>query len=117
MALKRCSVCATDTPLEDFYKNKSMKDGRHCSCRSCCLAHQRAQRIQRAERQAEKILSDGIDYERIISHLKTCQIPTTNRGKLELINEWNTVTAFYLPRKCDEGKPLRSMEEDIEGLF
>ena len=117
MALKRCSACSTNKHLEDFYKNKSQKDGRHSSCRVCCLANQRSQRSQRAERQAEKILNDGIDYGRIIAYLKSCRIPTTNRGKLELIDEWNTITALYLPRECDVGKPLRSMEEGIEEIF
>ena len=35
MNFKTCNKCGESKPLTDFYKHKSMKDGRHNQCKSC----------------------------------------------------------------------------------
>ena len=35
MQLKRCSKCGEERPLEEFYKDKTRKDGRHSLCKTC----------------------------------------------------------------------------------
>jgi hypothetical protein len=35
MSKKRCSLCNTEKPLNQFRKNRSHKDGHHSCCREC----------------------------------------------------------------------------------
>jgi hypothetical protein len=40
--MKACSRCNVEKPLEDFYPDKSKKDGRHGTCKECQKADRKA---------------------------------------------------------------------------
>jgi hypothetical protein len=37
-ATKRCTMCGEETPLDDFHRNRSRKDGRQNNCKPCNIA-------------------------------------------------------------------------------
>lgn len=41
MGTKRCPRCETAKSLDDFYRNKGMRDGRHSYCKSCTASYDR----------------------------------------------------------------------------
>lgn len=40
-AEKACSVCGETKALDEFYKDKTHSDGRHCACKPCTSAQQK----------------------------------------------------------------------------
>ncbi len=36
---KQCCCCKTDKPVSEFYKQRSLPDGLHKQCKSCCKAY------------------------------------------------------------------------------
>jgi len=39
--LRRCNTCDSDKPLDEFYNNKSRKDGKYTKCKDCQKSYQR----------------------------------------------------------------------------
>lgn len=67
-----CNKCSVEKPIEDFYRNKAMPDGRLKICKSCCNAKRQEYARQHPEKEAEwaanfrpkKLISDRDYYER-----------------------------------------------------
>ena len=53
---KRCRICGVYKPLEEFYKDKSRKDGHSCECKPChvkmCAEAGRKYRAAKKQREA-----------------------------------------------------------------
>lgn len=48
--MKRCCTCKETKPLDEFYRNKSTKDGYQSSCKPCQLGHANAWKKANRER-------------------------------------------------------------------
>lgn len=57
--MKTCSRCRTKKPADEFYPDKSKKDGRHTACKECVKADRRA----RYSENPEKYLARGRAYQ------------------------------------------------------
>ena len=80
---KRCRICGVYKPLEEFYKDKSRKDGHSCECKPC---HDKmCAEAGRKYRAAKKLREEGISIPE----------PTVNTGELysfsdqQLVEELN----------------------------
>jgi hypothetical protein len=67
MAMKRCSKCGDDKPLEEYHRSPSSRDGRMSRCKECRIQDSRdySLRRQRAEATAEqrgRALETGADW-------------------------------------------------------
>ena len=52
---KRCTVCGTVKPLDDFYAAERMRDGRQSRCKACANVYQAG---VREERKKQSLLRD-----------------------------------------------------------
>jgi hypothetical protein len=50
MASKVCQLCGLNKPLEDYHKNKQIKDGKHTICKNCNLQKSKRWRIENPEK-------------------------------------------------------------------
>jgi hypothetical protein len=48
--MKRCSKCGETKPLSAFYRDRNLKDGHACYCKTCSAARHRAWRLANLER-------------------------------------------------------------------
>lgn len=98
METKICRKCGNELPIENFAKDKAMRDGHKSSCKACENAYQKELRAKRRESGAPMVkdapkLGDGIIRE--IEALGLDKIPPRlliatlrmhgYRGELELV--------------------------------
>lgn len=104
---KFCRKCKTVKPHSEFYKNKSVADGRQSACRECCVNRQRV-RLSRLKNEQAALAIDPVDFERISKALRTF-MPATPHQRSALLDAWADATPWYTPRLSDQGKELRVM--------
>jgi hypothetical protein len=65
METKVCSKCGRELPIENFYTNKSLKDGHDNCCKECKSAYSREwARRRAAKKRAEKIENERVEFEK-----------------------------------------------------
>lgn len=50
MFSKVCQLCGLDKPLEDYHKNKQIRDGKHTICKNCNIQKSKKWRIDNPEK-------------------------------------------------------------------
>lgn len=100
--MKKCSVCKTEKPLDDFGGNKSRKDGKQNECRVCRRAAQKLSYALRRSNPRKRVTpAKGVkEYLDVYKGLKGCAICA--EGDVVCID-------FYHFRKSRAGK-LRKVQ-------
>lgn len=95
--MKKCSVCKTEKPLDDFGSNKSKKGGRQNECRPCRRSAQNLSYSLRHSNPRKRVTpaKDVQDYLDVYKGLRGCAI--CGEGDVVCID-------FYHFRKSRAGK-------------